>query len=70
MKTIGITCDDYKLSHFEKEFEAADVEFIVHDIPFLSKLIRIYVEEEDYDRTCSKVDRICRKLELTKPWIN
>lgn len=71
MKTIGITCDDYKLNHFVKEFLEAKFIFQVFNLPLIaSKIIRIEVKESEYLDKVKQIERICKKLELSKPWKN
>lgn len=74
MKKIGITVDDWKVKHFEKELKACGFERIeVTSLGSVAKgttLLAVFCKEEDFKTKKEVVRRMCVKLEHTLKRMN
>lgn len=64
MKTIGITCDNFKIKRFEKELDKSgydnrEVKPLIKD----TSVIQIKVEDQDYQSAIRKIKAVCTKVE-------
>jgi hypothetical protein len=66
MKTIGITCDNYKVEIFKKRLEESffvniKVEQFIKDC----SIIKIMVHDVDYHQSMRTIYNICKEVQLT-----
>jgi phosphosulfolactate synthase (CoM biosynthesis protein A) len=73
-KKIGITVDDWKVKHFEKELKERGFETVeVTSLSALASgtsLLAVYCTEEEYTAKKEVVRRVCVKMETTLKRMN
>jgi hypothetical protein len=64
MKTIGITCDNYKVDKFEQELTLKGYEdFEVFKLTETTKVIKVTVESAQFHFHAEQIRRLCVRLE-------